>query len=180
MGGNLSIGTNSPGKRIKFHTGGSTSTHVDMVVMDGRVEITGSLFVSQGFTGSVLGTCSYVIPMNTFSRGGSFVDWGGLGGSAAGSNYLPVWRAPFNCTANVIYATHRSSTAGVATATINARKNFTSLMLTASAPSNSGSWASYTSLQNNTFVMGDTLEILLISSSNYPEVVSIQVDFIRG
>lgn len=135
----------------------------------------GSYNISASFASSSL-SASWVAPVNTFSRGGSFVDWGGIGGSSAANQVFPVWRAPFNCSATALYATHD----GVGSlATVNARKNFTSLLLTGSAPSNSGSWAGYTSLQNNSFVAGDTLEVNLVSSSNEPIVVSIQVDFTR-
>lgn len=186
VGGNLSIGTNTPGKRIRFHTGGSTSANQDVEISDGKLAITGSTISTGGFTGSLQGTASiantasFVIPVNTFSRGGAFVDWGGLAGNAAVSNQMPIWRAPFTCNIVNIHGIYVTGSG----ATFQVRKNYQFYILTGSAAAaKTGSWASFGSeafgAGSASIAAGDAIGIVLISSSAYPQCVSIQVDFTR-
>ncbi len=68
----------------------------------------------------------------------------------------------------------------IVSASANARKNGVSNLLTASySATGSVHFASLTSLQNNTFVAGDYLEMMLVGTTGSVTQVCIQVDFLR-
>jgi hypothetical protein len=174
VGGDFTVGTLSDG-RILFHVSGSRTT-------DEKFRISkNSISASVPISGSLLGTASfsisasYVQPLNVFSRGGAFTDANGLAGNSATNQILPLWVAPFDCTLTALKTTFVSGSG----ATVNARKNFTNAILTASAPSTNGSWASYTSFATSSITAGDSVAIFMVSSSGNPVAVVIQLDFTR-
>lgn len=102
------------------------------------------------------------------SKGGVILD-------PSGARDVVVWRAPFACTATAV----RAYTTGGTSANVNARKNGTSALLASDLTANAGTWTSNTTLQNASFVAGDSLEIRLISLSGSPTAVAIQVECTR-
>ena len=61
------------------------------------------------------------------------------------------------------------------------RKNGIGTLVTGShiTLTSANTWTSASSLITQSFGVGDTLEIMLISSSGFPTQISVQVDFIR-
>jgi hypothetical protein len=136
---------------------------------------------SSTITASVISSSTYRgIP---FSRGGTFYDALGIAGSASYSQSVTIWRAPFNCTVTNVWASLGVGDAAD-TASVNARKNGTGQIASGSGAAQShivitGSvWQSASSILTSSFSTGDTLEIMLISSSGFPTQVAIQVDFV--
>lgn len=108
---------------------------------------------------------------STFSRGGAIV------GATGAGNYI-VWQAPYACTVLAV----KGYRVGGGSATINARKNGSSqhlgTSLTISAPD---VWEDGGTVQNTGYVVGDKLEIQIISlSAPLPTQVAIQVDLQRA
>jgi len=118
-----------------------------------------------------------------FSRGGTFYDALGIAGSASYSQSVTIWRAPFNCTVTNVWASLGNGDLND-TASVNARRNFVGQIASGSGAANThiiitGSvWQSASSILTSSFSTGDTLEIMLISSSGFPTQVAIQVDFV--
>lgn len=136
-------------------------------------EVTSSWAVTSSFSisSSWSPTASVV-----FSRGGVFYDATGIAGVMAQNQNLMVWRAPFACTVQSVHG-YRVGGDG---AWLNARKNGIGTILTSSLTSSADTWASITTVQSSSFVTGDKLEIMLVTSSNYPTQSAVQVDFLRS
>lgn len=105
-----------------------------------------------------------------FSRGGTLYKSDGL----VTGNFI-VWRAPFACTATKISAYRADGSSAM----INARKNTSNLLSADLTLTNSATWYSSTTLQNNSFSADDRLEISIASVSGTPTQIIIQVDFTR-
>ncbi len=119
-------------------------------------------------------TASYIASI--FSRGGTIYDPLGIAGTAATSSNLIVWRAPFNCSVSNVWG-YRVTGSG---ATVNARKNGTGTIATSDISLTSAdAWISASSITATSFVVGDKLEIMLISSSGYPTQIAVQIDFTK-
>jgi hypothetical protein len=181
-GGNLAIACDTSGKSIQFAVGGLQVSNQIMQISDvaTQVQITGSLGVTSGITASAISASSYRgIP---FSRGGTFYDALGIAGTASYSQSVVIWRAPFNCTVTNVWG-YLVGTAPD-TASVNARRNRTGQIASGSGAAQShivitGSlWQSASSILTSSFSTGDTLEIMLISSSGFPVQIAVQVDFV--
>ena len=134
-------------------------------------------------TASYAATASIALstPSSIFSRGGTFYNASNIPNTLT---WITVWRAPFNCTASAFNTlANVGNIAGVSSASVNARRNGTLNMLTASGYPITGSGAyvalGSTFLQNNLFSTGDELEIGIIGTTGSISQVNIQVDFIR-
>lgn len=109
----------------------------------------------------------------TMSRGGTIFNSSGITNNAS----YTVWRSPSSATVLGLYV-YKDGASGSNTP-INVWKNTSATPLTASNYNltSTGSWVQVTSLQNTTFVAGDSL-ILLVSSSSATGV-SVQVDMVK-
>jgi hypothetical protein len=143
-------------------------------------EVTASAAVSSSYVKNADST-SFFVGTTTMARGCTFYNALGIAGTPAANQNVIVWRAPFAATATAIWGYIAGGTAS--TASINARRNGIGTM----SPSNtvltaSNTWASSGSISaaSASFVTGDRLEIMLITSSNYPTQVAVQVDFTRA
>lgn len=86
-----------------------------------------------------------------------------------------VWRATTTCTVTKISG-YRVGGSG---ATINGRKNGTQALLTSDvALSTEHNWLSSTSVQNQSFVAGDTLELMITGIGASPTQIAIQIDMV--
>jgi hypothetical protein len=137
---------------------------------------TASIAVSASYsqTASVALTLSSFL----FSRGGTIYDPLGLAGSAAYSQSLIVWRAPFSCSVIDVWGYRVGGNGAV----INARKNGTGSIATSNLSLTSvNTWVEATPLntESQSFIAGDKLEIMMVSCSAYPTQISVQVDFTR-
>ena len=187
VGGNLNLGCDTSGKQIQFTVGGFAISNQIMQISDTirpNVQITGSLQVTQGITGSLLGTASWASSAITasyvsmsFTKGGTFYDPIGLAGTAAASQNVTIWRAPFACTVTNLWGLMSGGTND--TASVNAQKNNLGTLATGShiVITTLNTWFSASSLITTSFSAGDSLQIMLITSSGYPTAVSVQIDF---
>jgi hypothetical protein len=67
-----------------------------------------------------------------------------------------------------------------ATSSVNVRRNLTLNLLSASHTiTQSRAWVPATVLQNQNFGVGDTMDVILLSSSYYPQQVSVQINLTR-
>jgi hypothetical protein len=132
---------------------------------------TASRAVSSSFSSTAV-SASFV-PL-IFSRGATIADVTN-GFSTTGS--YAVWRAPYTCTVTALYG----RAAGSTTAQVNARKSGSAgySMHTASnlVLGTANTWIPANSVQNTSYTVGDSLEIV-ISGSGATQV-AVQVDFIR-
>ncbi|MFI8191371.1 hypothetical protein ACIF8T_21550 [Streptomyces sp. NPDC085946] len=87
------------------------------------------------------------------------------------SSYV-VWRAPKACTVVAV----RGYRVGGTGATINAQRNASDLLATDLSLSTASTWLSGPSVQNATFVAGDSLTVAIRSVTGSPTAVTIQVD----
>ncbi len=110
----------------------------------------------------------------SFTKGGTFYNPDGV---PSGEKFIPLWFSPFSCSATAVRGYILSGT----NATINAYKNSvnTDLLATDLLISTTGAWTSSETLQNNTFVSGDTFGITLIQNTGNPVSITVQVDFVR-
>jgi hypothetical protein len=166
----LYISESVPG--LKYFEVDSASVEVFEINAAGRTKVTNLLA-----TGSLFGTASYI--PSILSRGGTFSDLDGINLNLGVSQSIAIWRAPYVCSVSAVYSTIVGYPGLVSAATATVRKNFLGTMLTSSVIPLSGSWGVFTAISQSSFVAGDTLEVMLISSSNYPLAVTIQVDFTK-
>ena len=123
-----------------------------------------SISISSGITASV--------SLDTISRGGTVYNPNGITNNSA---YV-IWRAPFNCTVNKIYAFREG---GTATA-INAL-NGTSLLLSANySIASTGTWLDVGTLQNTAVTAGDALKMIVSASGASPLEIAVQMDITRS
>lgn len=161
------------------------------LISQGNAQVTGSLVVRDGITGRLYDTASFALnadtasyalttPSSIFSRGGTLYN----------GSYIPnvltwitVWRAPFNCTASALNFNASTNAGFVASASVNARKNGASNLLTASGYPITASSA-YVTLgpsffTNQNFSTGDELEVGFIGTTGSVQQINIQVDFTK-
>lgn len=85
-----------------------------------------------------------------------------------------VWRCTEACTATAVRGYRKGGTG----ATVNARKNNTdNLLAVALSITSADTWISNTVLQNASFVVGDELEIMIVTVAGDPTEVAVQIDF---
>jgi hypothetical protein len=141
-------------------------------------QATSASWASSSISSSYSLTSSYAVNAAAqvqFTRGGVFYDADGIAGTAALSQSMIIWRAPFNCTASA-FNSYRVTGSG---ATVNAKKNGSLILSSSFSVANTDTWNNLTTLQNNTFVIGDKLELTLMTASGYPTQVAIQLDMQR-
>lgn len=104
-----------------------------------------------------------------FARGGTLIN------PVAGNVY--IWRAPFVCTVTAVKGIRNGGTG----ATVNARKNGASNHLSSALSLTSAdTWMDGGSVQNTSYSVGDSLEIMFVSVTGSPAQVAIQVEFTKG
>lgn len=87
-----------------------------------------------------------------------------------------VWEAPYACTVTHV----RGYRVGGTGATINARLNGTDNHLAAALSLTSAdTWMDGGAVQNTAYVLGDKLEVMLVTLAGAPDQVSIQVRFLK-
>ena len=150
--------------------GGDVGTRNALDLVNGDVE-----WVVTDVPGSdkVTVECGLSSVFATFSRGGLIMNPTGA------ANYS-VWVAPFDCTVVAVKGYMLATAPG--SATINARKNG-SLTHHASnyTITTSGVWEDAGTIQNEGYVAGDSLEIMITAlAAPNPTQVAIQVDFQRA
>lgn len=165
-------------------------------------QITGSLNVSGGITGSLFGTASFAttasfVTSASFTTSASFASTSSLastatlalsvtGGfaksfaivnnnniSATDVGTFPVWRCNVPCTASMVLG----YTDAGSSVLVNATKNGSSLLLSDLSIS-TNTWVSSSTLQNQNFNTGDILAFVLTSFSGTPKEITIQTSFI--
>jgi hypothetical protein len=130
------------------------------------VILTGSL---QG-TASFAATASYTTQI--ISKGGTVYNGNGITENAS---YV-VWRAPFNCTVQTIYAYREGGTA----TNINVL-NDTALLRSANySIASTNTWLDIGTLQNTSVAAGNALFIIVSGSGASPTEISVQIDLIRS
>lgn len=177
VGGNLNIGCDTAGKQIQFTVGGFANTNQIMQISDTlvpQVQITGSLAVTNGITGSTTGQGIL------FSKGVTFFDPAGISGTASLSQSVIAWRAPFACTASAIYGWKSGGTL-TSTASVQIKKNTLPILTSSLFVTQSSAWVSKgaAALQNQNFSVGDYMEIVLHTASFWVTQVGVQIDLIR-
>lgn len=104
-----------------------------------------------------------------FSRSGSIIQ-------PLGALTVVAWRALFACTVTAV----KGYRVGGTGATVNARKNGSLSHLASDLSlSSADTWLDGGAVQNTSYVVGDLLELRLISIAGSPTQVAIQVDFTR-
>ena len=155
----LAFNSNSGSLRL---TSNPTSTIPTLVISGSAsnraVSINGSLIVS-GSNGA-----------GVFSKGGTIADL--INGVSTTGSYA-VWRAPFPCQVVAVYGRRSGGTA----CQINASKNNTLHSATNLSLSTDNTWTPVPTLQNTSYTIGDSLEIIISGSAN--NQVAVQVDFIK-
>jgi len=144
-----------------------TSASIDVLsVGSNHVKISASLIT----TGSIIST------VNIFSRGGTVSDYTN---GITNNQWYAVWRCPFSCSVTAMYGLRDGGT----TAQINARRSgstgyalHTGSNLTLTTQD---VWTAVNSVQNVSYVAGDSLEIIISGSGGSPNQVGVQVDFVR-
>lgn len=119
---------------------------------------------------------SLTVTNNVFSRGGTISDYTN---GITNNQWYAVWRCPFSCSVTAMYGLRDGGT----TAQINARRSgstgyslHTGSNLTLTTQD---VWTAVNSVQNVSYVAGDSLEIIISGSGGSPNQVSVQVDFVR-
>jgi hypothetical protein len=165
-GGDLTIGTQTPGKVIKFHTSGTTAGQLRATIDNSGINL------PAGHSLRINGQ----VPQ--FTKGGVFYNSDGL---ASGIQRTIVWTAPFSCTATNVrgFVVNVSGNASPTSATINAVKNAANLLSSDFIVTGSGIWMNSGTLQNSSFVVGDSLWLNISNAVNGPASVAIQVDFTK-
>ena len=180
VGGNLAIGCDTSGKQIQFVAGGFAQSNQIMQISDlaPQVQITGSLYVTNGITGSIT-TASYV--RNIFSKGGTFYDPLGIAGTAAFSQSVVIWRAPYACTVTNVLGQRVTGSGAVINAWRTSGTVSGSIAATNITLNTASLWMSASSLNaaSTSFSIGDELDIMLVSSSGYPTQISVQIDLVK-
>lgn len=134
----------------------------EFVVQNGLV-VSGSLLVTSGVTAS--------ISLDTISRGGTVYDKNGITNDAA---YV-VWRAPFDCTVNTIYAYREGGSA----TNVNALNGTSLLRATNYSIATADTWLDVGTLQNTSVTAGTALYMVVSGSGASPTQVSLQLDITR-
>jgi hypothetical protein len=152
-------------------------------------QVTGSLSVTQGITGSLLGTSSFatsasfatIAATSTISSfalsvaGGfskSFAIVNNSNIQATDVGIFPVWRCNVACTASLVLGYTDSGSAVL----VNATKNGSAL-LASDLSISTDTWVSSSTLQNENFNIGDILAFTLVSFSGTPKEITIQTSF---
>lgn len=111
-----------------------------------------------------------------FSKGGGIADY--TSGITINQAYV-VWRAPFSCSVVSLYGWRDGGT----TAQINARRSGSGgyALHTGSnlVLGTQDVWVTANSVTNTTYVVGDSLEIIMSGSTGTPNQIAVQVDFVR-
>jgi hypothetical protein len=88
-----------------------------------------------------------------------------------------VWRAPFACTVTAV----KGHAKGGTNAVINAQKNQASTFLSSNLTvSSMNTWTDGGAVQNASLVAGDSIEVMLASTSGAITEVSVQVELTRS
>ena len=154
-------------------------------------QVTGSLNVSGGITGSLLGSASFATT-SSFAISSSYAQTASLalavtggfaksfaiinnaGIAATDIGTFQAWRANTPCTASMVLGYRDLGTA----AAVNAVKNGSSDLLASDLSlATSDTWISSSVLQNQNFNVGDTLAFKLTSFTGTIDEVAIQVSF---
>lgn len=152
-------------------------------------QITGSLSVSGGITGSLFGTASFTTSASFastsslattatialsvtggFSKSFAIVNNSNI--SATDVGVFPVWRCNVPCTASLVLGYTDSGSSVL----VNAQKNGSDL-LASNLSISTNTWVSSSTLQNQNFAVGDILAFRLISFSSTPKEITIQTSF---
>ncbi len=152
----------------------NTASYITASNVDGAVTIAVTAYTAN--------TASYALttPTSIFSRGGTLFNASNIPNS---TQWVPVWRAPFNCTASAFNTVANvGNVSGVASASVNARRNSTLTLLSSSYPITASS--TYVALgsaflQNQLFSTGDDLEIGFIGTTGSVQSINVQIDFNR-
>lgn len=138
-----------------------------------------SSFASLAATASFTQTASFIATFatnNQWSRGGTLYNASYIPNTIT---WISIWRAPFTCTASAFNA-YCVGLRSADSASVNARKNGASNLLSASfACSGSSTFFNLTALQNNTFVVGDRIEIGFLGTTGSINQIDIQLDMNR-
>ena len=111
--------------------------------------------------------------LSTFSRGGVLVNPNGI---TASINVI-VWYATYNSTVTNI----RGYRVGGTTADVNARKNGSSTHLASNLTlSSANTWMDGGTVQNESYAIGDKMEIMIVSPSGSPTQIAVQVDLLQA
>jgi hypothetical protein len=159
-----------------FITTAQTASYVTASNVIGRVATALSAsWASASISASFATTASY--SQDTFSRGGTIYDPLGIAGTAALTQNVIIWRAPFACTITNIWGYRVTGSS----AAVNARINGIGTIATGSHISltSADTWTSASSLISSSVASGDKIEMMLVSSSAYPTQIAVQIDFTK-
>ena len=85
-----------------------------------------------------------------------------------------IWRAPFACIVKAV----KGYRAGGTGATINARRNGADThLVVALSLADAAIWMDGGAVQNTAYVIGDKLEIMVVSAAGEPTQIAVQIDF---
>ena len=119
------------------------------------------------------GTVNRFAGSPNFSRGGTLYKADGIANATLN---IIVWRTPFACVVKYVKGYRIDGTG----ATVNARKNGTlNLLASALSLTSTDEWMDGGVVQNENFVVGDKLEIMIVGTIDVVTQLAIQVDFVR-
>jgi hypothetical protein len=101
---------------------------------------------------------------------------GGVVLDPAGARDMTMWRAPFACTVTNVRARRRGGTG----ASVNARKNTSALLASNLSVATADTWTDGGAVQNQSFALGDELELRVISITGAVTELSFVVEFTRA
>ena len=117
----------------------------------------------------VVASGGVLIPF-TFARGGTLL-------TPQNPISVMVWRAPFACTVTAVKGFAKGATG----TTINARKNEALTHLASDLTiSSTDAWLDGGAVQNQSYLVGDELEIMLTGIGGSPTQVAVQVEYARS
>ena len=172
----------SPGQGATTIVTGSTLQITSSYVVNEKATFlfTGSTYpITSSWSNNSVSASYSSIVTTSFSRGGTFYDPYGIAGQAALSQSVMIWRAPFACTATNIYG-YIVANSGV-TASLTAWNNGRTMLKTPIQVTGSSIWTppSASALISTSFSIGDTLQIVLLTSSFAATQSAIQIDFTK-
>lgn len=135
-------------------------------IFDGNNYLLVDIAASETLPVSIVSGGSVFAP--TFSRGGTLL-------TPTSPVTVVVWDAPFACTVTNVKGYITGSTGS----TITAYHNGSDLLVTDLVAGTAGTWLDGGTVQNSSFVIGDTLAIAITNLVGSPTQVVIQVNFTR-